>query len=223
MKRKFFWLTLYAISMAYLETTVVVYLRELYYPENPLQIFPLKILEIFRTFNILIELGREVATVIMMLSVAFLVERKNTTRIFAAFIYQFGIWDIFYYVWLKVTIGWPLSFTEWDILFLIPLVWLGPWICPVLISLLFVVWSGWTLLSNREIRLTKFNIVIFLVGAIIGLISFLQPAFPVLQEGGLEIMQHYEPGNFWWGLFIPGYILMVAGLLSSLVPIKSPG
>jgi bacteriorhodopsin len=50
----------------------------------------------------------------------------------------FGVWDIFYYVWLKVMLDWPASLNDWDILFLIPLPWIGPVIAPVLISLLMI-------------------------------------------------------------------------------------
>ncbi len=37
-------LTLYAVAMALLESAVVVYMRRLYYPDNPLDLFPLQFL-----------------------------------------------------------------------------------------------------------------------------------------------------------------------------------
>ncbi|NIV10428.1 MAG: hypothetical protein GWN62_03770, partial [Aliifodinibius sp.] len=144
---KLIWLTIFAVAMAYLEATVVVYLRQVYHPDNLQVIFPSQMMSVF---NLGVEIGREAATVIMMLSVAFLVERTNRSRTFAAFVYLFGVWDIFYYMWLKVTINWPVSWTEWDVLFLIPWIWLGPWICPVLISLLFIIWGGKVLWSDEE-------------------------------------------------------------------------
>lgn len=124
---------LFATSFAYVEATVVVYLRELIYPEGfsfPLKDIPPRL--------IAIELLRELATMIMLLAVALIIARRAWER-FAYFIFAFGIWDIFYYVWLKVTIDWPASITEWDILFLIPLPWIGPVLAPALISALLIV------------------------------------------------------------------------------------
>jgi len=209
MKRNLFWLSLFAISIAYLEAAVVVYLRELYFPENIKMIFPPRM---FNSLDIVVELAREISTILIMLSVAFLTERKNATRIFAAFVYQFGMWDIFYYLWLKVLIGWPLSWTEWDILFLIPWTWLGPWICPALIALLFVVWGGTILLSEREFRFAGLNLWIFIIGALLDLAAFLQPAMQYILKYGVEAFTQYQPGGFWWWMFIPGYFLMIVGL-----------
>jgi hypothetical protein len=45
--------------------------------------------------------------------------------------FVFGIWDLFYYVWLKVCLGWPSSLLTWDVLFLIPVPWVGPVLAPV--------------------------------------------------------------------------------------------
>lgn len=211
--RKVLWLTIFAIALAYLEATVVVYLRQIYYPDNLQLIFPMKV---FSPFGLVVELFREASTIIIMLSVAFLIEKKNRTRIFAAFIYQFGVWDIFYYIWLKATIGWPVSWTEWDILFLIPWTWLGPWICPVLISILFVLWSSIVLASDKQFSLSKISLWLFITGSTLALISFLQPAIPYILENRVADFQHYVPGNFWWWLFFPGYLFMVAGLAKSI-------
>jgi hypothetical protein len=123
----------FAIAFAYVETSVVVYLRELFYPEGftfPLKSMPLKL--------IVIELVRELATMIMLGAVAMLTARRAWER-FGYFIIAFGVWDIFYYIWLKATIDWPSSIFEWDILFLIPVPWIGPVVAPVLISILMIV------------------------------------------------------------------------------------
>lgn len=213
-KRKLFWLTIFAVAIAYVEATVVVYLRQIYYPDNLQVIFPIKL---FSSFNLVIELIREAATIIIMVSIAFLVERKNRTRIFAAFIFQFGVWDIFYYIWLKAIIGWPVSWTEWDILFLIPWAWLGPWICPVLISILFISWSSIVLISDKEYVLSKLNLWLFIFGSTLGLISFLQPSIHYIINNRIEEFQNYIPGNFWWAIFILGYILMLVGLFHNII------
>ena len=212
-KRKLLWLALFSVAIAYLEATVVIYLRQLYYPDNLLVIFPPKI---FSSFNLIVELIREAATIVIMISVAFVFENKSRTRIFAAFIFQFGVWDIFYYIWLKATIGWPVSWTEWDILFLIPWTWLGPWICPVLISILFVTWSSIVIISDREYLLWKINLWSFITGSALALISFLQPASPYIFENRVEDFQNYVPSNFWWSVFLAGILLMTTGLIRSV-------
>ena len=205
--RKLVWLTLFAICMAQVEASLVVHLRSIYYPGNPLEIFPLNLLS---HRDLAIEFVRELATVVMILAVALLTTRGGT-RVFAVFVYVFGLWDIFYYLWLKIMIGWPVSWFEWDVLFLIPWPWLGPWLSPVLIALLFVVWGGWVLTSPNEVRFSRSTVVLFVVGALLALVTFLLPAAPLLLEGE-EAFRGYLPGDFFWSLFIFGYILMAIGL-----------
>ncbi len=95
-KKKFIWISLFAIAMGFLETSVVVYLRELYYPEGftfPLVIIPNKIA--------VVEFWREIATIIMLVGAGIIAGKTRLTR-FAYFIIAFAIWDIFYYVFLYV-------------------------------------------------------------------------------------------------------------------------
>lgn len=205
-------LTVYAVAMAFLESAVVVYMRQLYYADDPRQIFPLKFLSAYDTA---MELSREAATVIMILTVALLAERSSRTRTFAAFVFVFGVWDLFYYLWLKVLIDWPQSWLDWDVLFLIPSVWLSPWICPALIALMFVVWGFLTLRTADDRCLTMRSVMLFVAGAGLALMAFLQPAIAVLIEGGTAALSQYTPGRFWWWLFIPGYLLMICGLSST--------
>ena len=85
-------LAVFAIAMAFLEAAVVVYLRELYYPEGfsfPLKMIPPKIYTI--------ELGREAATIMMLAAVGWFSGRNFKSR-FAGFAMAFGVWDIFYYL-----------------------------------------------------------------------------------------------------------------------------
>ena len=202
-------LSVFAVAMALLEAAVVVYMRQLYYASNPLEIFPL---EFLNSYDTVLELSRELATVVMILTVALLADRSTRTRAFAAFVFVFGVWDLFYYFWLKVLLGWPTFWLEWDVLFLIPSIWLGPWICPALIAILFIVWGGWTLCSSREISFTTRSLSLFVVGSCLGLASFLQPAFAVLITSGVEELSGYTPGKFWWWLFGLGYVLMILGM-----------
>ncbi len=123
---------MFAIAFGYLEASVVVYLRNLYYPDGfsfPLVIIP--------SHPLVVELFRELSTLVMLASVAFLVGRRFW-ECFGYFIILFGIWDIFFYLWLKATINWPPSLFTWDILFLLPIPWIGPVIAPVLVSVLMI-------------------------------------------------------------------------------------
>ena len=210
-QRKLIWLSLFAIAMANVEAALVVHLRSLYYPENPLAIFPLNLLS---HRDLAIELTRELATVIMITSVALLTE-KGLMRNFAAFVFVFGLWDIFYYAWLKVMIGWPVNWLEWDVLFLIPWPWLGPWICPALIALLFVLWGSRILLSPVDYSFSRINMGLFLLGTALCLFAFLLPA-AVLLPGGEAAFPDYQPSGFSWWLFFGGYLLMMTGLLRVL-------
>jgi hypothetical protein len=186
---------------------VVIHLRSVYYPGHPLELFPLSLLS---QRDLSIELVREAATVVMILSVA-LLSQRGFIRVFAAFVYVFGLWDIFYYAWLKLMIGWPVGLLDWDILFLIPWPWLGPWFTPALIALLFVLWGGRVLGSPREHHLLLIPGLAFLLGTALALAAFLLPAYPLL-AGGEAAFQSFTPQNFQWFLYVPGLLLMGYGL-----------
>jgi hypothetical protein len=131
-RRKILLLIVFALAMGYLEATVVVYLRDLFYPEG--FAFPIKTIDLHHAA---IELAREAATIVMLLVVAFLAEATRRGRL-ACFMLLFGIWDLAYYLFLWITIGWPASLLTWDLLFLIPVIWTGPVLAPVLVSVLLV-------------------------------------------------------------------------------------
>jgi len=131
--RRLVFLTLFAAAIGYVEAMVVVYLRALYYPHGfafPLEVIPagMFVLEFFREF----------ATIVILVSISALIARRFWER-FGYFLIAFGLWDLFYYLWLKVALDWPATLFEWDVLFLIPLPWIGPVIAPALIALEMVV------------------------------------------------------------------------------------
>ncbi|MBP7156167.1 MAG: hypothetical protein KBA60_09170 [Flavobacteriales bacterium] len=128
-RRLFIWMTLFFVAMAYLESAVVVYLRALYYPKG--FDFPLVPMDVALVNT---EVFREFATLVMLLAPAALVTRSALER-FAWFCFGFGIWDIFYYIWLKVLLDWPSSLASRDLLFLIPVPWVGPVWAPCVVSL----------------------------------------------------------------------------------------
>lgn len=202
------WLAAYAIAMALVEAAIVVHLRHVYYPENPLAVFPLRLLS---TDDLALELAREIATVVMMLAVAVLAARSILRR-FAAFVYVFGLWDLFYYVWLKLYLGWPSQWLEWDILFLIPWPWFGPWLAPALIALLFALWGGWVLARPRDLRLRRTDALLFAAGALLALAAFLAPAWPLL-AGDATALRGWIPGTFAWPLYLVGLAVMATALV----------
>ena len=140
---KIIWISIFSIAMAYLEAAIVVYLRRLFgIGDLILQVPP------FDQQIAVIELGRELATLIMLLAIGWIAGHNIQSRLSYTLI-AFGVWDIFYYLWLNVFIGWPKSLLDPDLLFLIPLPWWGPVLSPVLISILMIT-GGVAVLRENE-------------------------------------------------------------------------
>jgi len=130
----------FGVAFAYIEAAVVVYLREIFHPNG--FTFPMKVLGLGPLAEriLLTEIGREAATIVLIFTGAWLFGRNHRQRV-AYFLTIFAIWDIFYYVWLKVLIDWPASIMDWDILFLIPVVWASPLLYPVLLSVMMLAFA----------------------------------------------------------------------------------
>lgn len=206
-RRTVLWLGVYAAAMAWLEAAVVVYLRRLYYPDDQLTLLPMRI---WRTSDLLVEIGRETATIVMILAVALIAVPGRTRRI-AAFLYVFGVWDLFYYLWLKLALGWPVSWADWDILFLIPWAWLAPWFTPAIAALLFALWGGVVIANSAETTVPRRASLLALAGLSLVLASFLEPALPLLGMGAAASAQ-FVPSRFLWAVYLPGVALLAAGL-----------
>ena len=196
MTKQLFWLIIWGILFGYMEAVVVVYLREIYYPEGfslPFVVIEGRIL--------LTEILREAATLFMIWATVCLAYKRMQSRI-AAFIILFGVWDIFYYLFLKLILNWPASMDTWDILFLIPLPWLGPVWAPVLVSMGFI-YAGVTILSynhrNYFIDFGRGFLWLELLSALIIIVSFLIPGF--------SIMKQAMPSPFPWYLFLAGFLM----------------
>ena len=190
-KIKLLYVTLFAIAMAYLESAVVVYLRMLYYPNG----FTFPLVEIPSIIWI-IETGREAATMVMLFTVSgFLANNKREW--FAYFAFTFGVWDIFYYLWLKVFLDWPASLLDWDILFLIPLPWVGPVLAPILISLSLITASLY-LLKYKHIKFNRREWVLEILCGLIIIFSFMT------EIQSLALRQ--TPEDYSWPLFMLGWI-----------------
>ena len=140
--------SVFAASFGFVEAVVVVYLRaatgllpgyqgtlsdvirrsgEFYQQSQALTQFPQSLLTL--------EVWREAATILILLSVAFLTSSKPRSRA-AIFLWTFAIWDIVYYAALWATVRWPLSLRDADVLFLIPVPWVSPVWFPLLVSVL---------------------------------------------------------------------------------------
>jgi len=156
---------IFAIAFAFVESAVVVYLRHLIGSTQPdvsdteiLFLVPgiaflqpqtaVKIIADSALLNI--ERIREAATLVMLATIAALAGKSLKEKI-AYFFLSFGIWDIFYYVFLKLTIGWPKTIFDPDVFFLLPSPWVGPIFVPILISSFLVLASMFYLTKNKRI------------------------------------------------------------------------
>jgi hypothetical protein len=192
---------IFAIAMAYLESAVVVYLRAMYGIEDLLKDTPLAA-DIFTC----IELGREAATLVMLIILGIISGNTWQKRI-AYSIFAFAIWDIFYYIWLFLFIQWPKSLFEWDILFLIPLPWWGPVITPVIISILLILIS-YLVIIDVKFKITSFDWKVFSSAIIIILYTFMEDSIKTILSGGNNISE-VRPTDFNWILFLIAYISMI--------------
>jgi hypothetical protein len=198
------WIVVFGIAMAYVESAVVVYLRAIFHPEG--FTFPLKV---FVDSRIIIEVFREAATIVMLLAVACLAGKKSWER-FGYFMLAFGVWDIFYYVWLKVLLDWPSTIFEWDVLFLIPVTWIGPVIAPVSVALLMTVFGVLIAASfrdGREFRPSFISFILAIAGMAVILYSFMYDTDATFQ------MQMPRPYRY--DLLIAGNLLFTASFIVS--------
>ncbi len=205
------WLGAYALAMALVEAAVVVHLRHVYYADDPRALFPLRLLS---HADLALELARELATVVMLVAVACLAERVALRR-FAAFLFVFGLWDLGYYLWLKLALDWPRHWLEWDVLFLIPWPWFGPWLAPAAIALLFVAWGAAALWREAAPHGTPGAWLTFGAGAALGLFTFLHPGWDLVRQGEAAF-SGYQPAAFHGWLFALGWTLMAGALLRLL-------
>jgi len=204
--------------MGLLECVVVIYLRKIYYPEG--FSFPLKIID---PDIISIELLREAATLIMLLAVGAISGRTSTEK-FGCFIYSFAVWDIFYYIFLKLLIGWPQSLLTWDILFLLPVTWTSPVLAPLINSITMIL-LAWLIISfklpskQRVVKPVEWALLIS--GALVVIISYTldyarfmteKHSFhelfdPSCSTAVIDTAVNYSPVSFPWLVFFAGVLL----------------
>jgi hypothetical protein len=205
---------LFATAFGYVEAAVVVYLRAIYQPIrlelhpgiSPRELLPAITLDELKARGhevvrqLYVELGRELATLVMLASVAWGICRSRREW-FALFALMFAVWDIGYYAFLRLTIGWPTSFFDWDILFLLPVIWTGPVIAPVLVSGGLILGSVWALVREargRPLRLPLWCWFGMVTAGVVVITAFCWD-WRNIQAGG-------EANPFRWDVFLTGLL-----------------
>ena len=197
--------------MAYLEAAVVAYLQRAL-KIDPQTLFPLKDRGSLGSLGA-IEIGREIATLVMLTTVGWLAGLNALGRL-AWTAFAFGIWDICYYGWLWVFIGWPTSLGTNDLLFLIPVPWVAPVWAPIVVSLALIFFG--LMVARRFQRGEIFsikarNLAPMFAGGLVVILSF-TIHFKSILNGG-------TPAAFAWPIFVAGLILAIAGV-ASLIRIR---
>jgi hypothetical protein len=216
-ERKRWWIVvLFGVAMAWMESATVAYLRMLVDRVNPYQAIPLPPHQALGNA----ELVREIATLVMLFVVGWLAGRDWRTRLAYSLI-AFGVWDIFYYVFLAVIVGWPTSVFDWDVLFLIPLPWWGPVLAPAIIALLMVVGGTIVTQFGQQLWPRRHALWIGAVGIALALIVFMETAIRAL-PGGESALRHALPTRFNWPWFALACALM-AVVIADLLHQKTRG
>jgi hypothetical protein len=209
MKRDGLNVTAFAVAMANVEAMIVVYLRRLYYPGG--FDFPLVIIDLS---TMSLELIREACTVVMLATFALAAGRTAAGK-FAHFLIGFGLWDIFYYVWLKIILNWPPSLLTWDVLFLIPVPWIGPVLAPVTVActmvgmgltLLWLETKGPVLPAGRRVWSLQ------IVAALVIILSFTLDVVLRLDTDGSRLAR-WIPTSYRWWMLLFGQIVAISSFV----------
>ncbi len=202
MKKTLTAVTAFGIAFGFVEAAVVVYLRLHFYPGGlsfPVAGIPANLA--------LIEVAREAATIVMLGAVGWISAQRPLAR-FAYAAFAFGLWDIFYYVFLKILLDWPSSIFTWDVLFLIPLPWLAPVLAPVIVSLCLIASSVIFIhreAAGRPMRIRPAHWVVAVLGGVLVLCSFL--------SSSAALARQEPPGSFDWLLFAAGVCVGIAAFV----------
>ncbi len=214
--KRFAWVSAYAVAMAFLEAVVVVYIRGLLRITNDhVDLGP----------YVTLEMWREAATIVMLVSVGWLAGRRRADRL-AYGLFAFGLWDIGYYVWLKVLTGWPETLLSWDVLFLIPLRWWGPVLSPMLIAALICA-SAVLVVTRMErgqrLEIAPLNVGSLTAGGLLALYVFMSDSLHALLQGWTD-WDTLRPEPFKWPLFLVALALLAwPGLKAIWAGRFSPG
>ena len=205
-RARWFVVVVFAIGMAWVEAASVYYLRVMVDRIDPYQKNPLPIRGVLGQ----VELVREAATLVMLVTLGMLAGRTRRAQLGYTAV-AFGVWDIFYYVFLRTIGDWPRSLFDWDILFLLPLPWWGPVLAPVCIALLMIV--GGTLASQMTPRCPATSLTRTLwrlhgLGIALALYVFMADSLRAVQQG--RDVTTVLPTAFNWPVFCVAFALMAA-------------
>jgi hypothetical protein len=195
------YLTLWVFGLAFglMEAAVVVYLRQIGGIAAG-QLFPvLQNLDPAQDLAFSIERLREGASLVVMAGPAFLFSSRAFERLLGYGL-VFGVWDLSYYGFLWLFVEWPQSLFAYDVLFLIPTLWVAPVLCPILISLSLVFFvSAYLFVGARRMARNPSLLqwLLALLGAALVQLSFMNQADYYL-NGGM-------PPRFSWLVFAGGY------------------
>ena len=198
----------FAVAMAYLEAAVVMDLQ-IAIGAGVGAIFPLRP-ELTADSLAVIEGGREAATLVMIGTVGLLVGRTGLERLAWSAV-VFGTWDIGYYAWLHAFSGWPPSLGTFDLLFLLPVPWVGPVWSPVAVSVALVgagLAATAALRSGRQLRIGPRQWLAGLGGGFLVILSYTLDSSRLI-GGGL-------PGPYPWPIFGAGMVLALAAAFDAL-------
>lgn len=199
---------LFGVAFGYVEAAVVVYLRAAL--ETVAGAVPAADPDTFGTFEA-VEVVREAATLVMIATVGTLAGRTRLERLAWAAV-VFGAWDIVYYAGLRWAIGWPPALDTWDVLFLIPMAWVGPVWAPMTVSAALVACglaAAARLRSGRAVRVGRARAAAGLAGGALVVASFLVDTERVLAGDG----------GPWtgWPVFWAGMALAAAATVPALL------
>lgn len=94
-----------------------------------------------------VETVREAATLLVLGAVGWIAATTWRRRV-AAFFVAFTVWDLTYYLFLKVLNGWPTSVMDRDVFFLIPVAWVGPVLTALVLSTLVLAAASYVYLRT---------------------------------------------------------------------------
>jgi len=154
----------------------------------------------------------------MLLSIGWIVGKTFQSRVGFTFI-AFGLWDIFYYIWLLIFIGWPWSIIEPDLLFLIPLPWWGPLLSPILIALMMLIGGIFAVIKmekNRTLHIDAWFWIFLITGILIILYTFMVDALIAIPTD-ISTLSSLKSSQFKWPVYLLGFGLDMTALWRMIV------
>ena len=197
----------FGVAFGFMEAAAVAYLRSAIGLGS---VAPAQVSAALGTFET-VEGIREAATLVMIAAIGWLAGRSGLERLAWAAV-VFGLWDIVYYVGLRLATGWPPSLETWDVLFLLPSPWVGPVWAPIVVSAALIgfgMTAAGLLSAGWQVAVGPFRAVAALAGGGMVIASFLVDA-PGVMAGQVTA---WTGGALFWA----GMALAASATASTLV------